>query len=135
MSSCFERIFFFLVHSPATGSFECWSHAVFGCGFPYRFSSMGQGDTSQVELTRAKRELTKTVADNKRLDAMCRSLKERLDSAEYNVRDLEADLAVRVHHRLSVHRGPAVFVCVRAHLSLFYFCFTTQCSRLKATVW
>lgn len=67
---------------------------------------MGQGDTSQVELTRAKRELTKTVADNKRLDALCRSLKEQLDTAEYNVRDLEADLAVRVHRTLSVRKGP-----------------------------
>lgn len=55
---------------------------------------MGQGDTSQLELTRTKRELTKIDMENKRLDNLCESLKKELDSAEYNVRDLEADLAV-----------------------------------------
>jgi len=55
---------------------------------------MGQGDTSQLELTRTKRELTRMDMENKRLDKLCESLKKELDSAEYNVRDLEADLAV-----------------------------------------
>ncbi|XP_022182127.1 cilia- and flagella-associated protein 58-like [Myzus persicae] len=59
------------------------------------FSSMGQGDTSQLELTRTKRELTKIDMENKRLDNLCESLKKELDSAEYNVRDLEADLAAQ----------------------------------------
>jgi len=58
---------------------------------------MGQGDTSQLELTRTKRELTKKDMENKRLDNLCESLKKELDSAEYNVRDLEADLAVSSH--------------------------------------
>lgn len=56
---------------------------------------MGQGDTSQIELTRTKRDLTKADAENKRLDSLCESLKKELDAAEYKVRDLEADLAVR----------------------------------------
>lgn len=56
---------------------------------------MGQGDTSQIELTRTKRELTRADAENKQLDGLCKSLKKELDAAEYNVRDLEADLAVR----------------------------------------
>lgn len=55
---------------------------------------MGQGDTSQLELTRTKRELTKLDVENKRLNNLCESLKKELDAAEYNVRDLEADLAV-----------------------------------------
>ncbi|KAL4090850.1 hypothetical protein QTP88_025616 [Uroleucon formosanum] len=59
------------------------------------FSSMGQGDTSQLELTRTKRELTRIDMENKRLDNLCESLKKELDSAEYNVRDLEADLAAQ----------------------------------------
>ncbi|VVC44830.1 Hypothetical protein CINCED_3A000974 [Cinara cedri] len=59
------------------------------------FSSMGQGDTSQIELTRTKRELTRADAENKRLDSLCESLKKELDAAEYNVRDLEADLAAQ----------------------------------------
>lgn len=59
-----------------------------------RFSSMGQGDTSQLELTRTKRELTRIDIENKRLNNLCESLKKKLDGAEYNVRDLEADLAV-----------------------------------------
>lgn len=56
---------------------------------------MGQGETSQIELTRTKRELTKTVAENNRLDGMCESLRKELNASEYRVRDLEADLAVR----------------------------------------
>lgn len=56
---------------------------------------MGQGDTSQIELTRTKREMTRIVSENKRLDGLCESLKKELDAAEYKVRDLEADLAVR----------------------------------------
>lgn len=60
----------------------------------YRFSSMGQGDTSQLELTRTKRELARIDAENKWLDNLCESLKKELDGAKYNVRDLEADLAV-----------------------------------------
>ncbi|XP_025417535.1 cilia- and flagella-associated protein 58-like [Sipha flava] len=59
------------------------------------FSSMGQGDTSQLELTRTKRELTRIDAENKRLDNLCESLKKELDAAEYNVRNLEADLAAQ----------------------------------------
>lgn len=59
-----------------------------------RFSSMGQGDTSQLELTRTKRELARMDVENKRLNNLCESLKKELDGAEYNVRDLEADLAV-----------------------------------------
>lgn len=55
---------------------------------------MGQGDTSQLELMRTKRELTKFDVENKRLNNLCESLKKELDAAEYNVRDLEADLAV-----------------------------------------
>jgi len=55
---------------------------------------MGQGDTSQLELTRTKRELTRIDIENKRLNNLCESLKKELDAAEYNVRDLEADLAV-----------------------------------------
>jgi len=55
---------------------------------------MGQGDTSQLELTRTKRELTRIDIENKRLNNLCESLKKKLDGAEYNVRDLEADLAV-----------------------------------------
>lgn len=55
---------------------------------------MGQGDTSQLELMRSKRELTKFDVENKRLNNLCESLKKELDVAEYNVRDLEADLAV-----------------------------------------
>lgn len=60
----------------------------------FRFSSMGQGDTSQLELMRTKREMTKFDVENKRLNNLCESLKKELDAAEYNVRDLEADLAV-----------------------------------------
>lgn len=56
---------------------------------------MGQGDTSQIELTRTKRELIKAVAENNRLDGLCESLKKELNASEYHVRDLEADLAVR----------------------------------------
>ncbi|XP_060873661.1 cilia- and flagella-associated protein 58-like [Metopolophium dirhodum] len=59
------------------------------------FSSMGQGDTSQLELTRTKRELTRIDIENKRLNNLCESLKKELDGAEYNVRDLEADLAAQ----------------------------------------
>ncbi|XP_026820655.1 cilia- and flagella-associated protein 58-like [Rhopalosiphum maidis] len=59
------------------------------------FSSMGQGDTSQLELTRTKRELARIDIENKRLNNLCESLKKELDSAEYNVRDLEADLAAQ----------------------------------------
>ncbi|KAL5233330.1 hypothetical protein ACI65C_000740 [Semiaphis heraclei] len=59
------------------------------------FSSMGQGDTSQLELTRTKRELTRIDIENKRLNDLCESLKKELDGAEYNVRDLEADLAAQ----------------------------------------
>lgn len=55
---------------------------------------MGQGDTSQLELTRTKRELTRIDAENKRLDSLCESLKKYLNTAECNVRDLEGDLAV-----------------------------------------
>jgi len=55
---------------------------------------MGQGDTSQLELTRTKRELARMDVENKRLNNLCESLKKELDGAEYNVRDLEADLAV-----------------------------------------
>ncbi|XP_027854297.2 cilia- and flagella-associated protein 58-like isoform X2 [Aphis gossypii] len=59
------------------------------------FSSMGQGDTSQLELTRTKRELARMDVENKRLNNLCESLKKELDGAEYNVRDLEADLAAQ----------------------------------------
>ncbi|XP_025192871.1 cilia- and flagella-associated protein 58-like [Melanaphis sacchari] len=59
------------------------------------FSSMGQGDTSQLELTRLKRELARIDVENKRLNNLCESLKKELDGAEYNVRDLEADLAAQ----------------------------------------
>jgi len=55
---------------------------------------MGQGDTSQIELTRTKREINRIDAENKRLNNLCEFLRKELDSAEYNVRDLEADLAV-----------------------------------------
>jgi len=58
---------------------------------------MGQGDTSQIELTRTKRELNRIDAENKRLYNLCESLKKELDATEYNVRDLEADLAVSSH--------------------------------------
>lgn len=58
---------------------------------------MGQGDTSQIELTRTKRELIRIDAEKKRLDNLCESLKKELDAAEYNVRDLEADLAVSIY--------------------------------------
>lgn len=72
---------------------------------------MGQGDTSQIELTRTKRELGRMDAENKRLDNICESLRKELDSAEYNVRDLEADLAVRdVVKRIRINRVPSRFV-------------------------
>lgn len=57
---------------------------------------MGQGDTSQIELTRTKRELTRIDSENKHLNSLCESLKKELDVAKYNVRDLEADLAVSI---------------------------------------
>lgn len=57
---------------------------------------MGQGDTSQLELTRTKRELTKIDSEKKRLDDLCDSLKKELEAAECNVRDLEGDLAVSI---------------------------------------
>lgn len=63
-----------------------------------RFSSMSQGDASQIDLTRTKRELTRINGENKRLDNLCESLRKELDATEYNVRDLEADLAVCSRH-------------------------------------
>ncbi|XP_050424548.1 cilia- and flagella-associated protein 58-like [Adelges cooleyi] len=59
------------------------------------FSSMGQGDTCQIELKRAKQELTKIDVENKRLNALCQTLEKELEATEYNVRDLEADLAAQ----------------------------------------
>lgn len=70
---------------------------------------MGQGETSQLELTRTKRELTRIDAENKRLDKLCESLKKELDAAEYNVRDLEADLAVRSRRQLPCHSSLILF--------------------------
>ncbi|XP_050524509.1 cilia- and flagella-associated protein 58-like [Daktulosphaira vitifoliae] len=59
------------------------------------FSSMSQGDTCQLELMRTKRELTKFDDENKRLDDLCQHLKSELDTAEYNIRELEADITAK----------------------------------------
>lgn len=57
---------------------------------------MGQGDTSQIELTRTKRELTRLDAENKCLVNLCETFKKEINDAEYKIRDLEADLAVSI---------------------------------------
>lgn len=88
-----------------------------------RFSSMGQGDTSQLELTRTKRELTRIDIENKRLNNLCESLKKELDGAEYNVRDLEADLAVS-------DRKQNISTLIGSPLILF----PILCLRLKVTI-
>lgn len=63
---------------------------------------MGQGDTSQIELTRTKRELSRLDVENKHLVDLCETLKKELNAAEYNVRDLEADLAVSSIYEKSI---------------------------------
>jgi len=85
---------------------------------------MGQGDTSQLELTRTKRELARIDVENKRLNNLCESLKKELDSAEYNVRDLEADLAV------SGRRQSNISALIGSPLIIFYIIFKAQSNNL-----
>lgn len=74
---------------------------------------MGQGDTSQIELTRTKRELARLDAENKNLANLCEKLKKELNDAEYNVRDLEADLAVNSFLKIYKNKFIIDFVILR----------------------